>query len=152
MHWAESYHNTQFDKDSAKMHHKQFPYIHLHQHQSQEQLHGAPQPSCGSTPEPTSAAQKWSLILGPWVLPFQSGYKTILKLLLISSPSETSLPCKESVLSLPFLFPDCLTSSCSWVFFPSTPDYSLVTNYHRWAVITRFFTSNFLEGAVLQSG
>ena len=56
MHWTESYSNNPFYMESAKMHHKQIPYMHLHQHQSQEWLHGAPQPSCGSILQLSSAA------------------------------------------------------------------------------------------------
>jgi len=40
------------------------------------------------------------------VLPFQDVYKTMLRLFLLSSPRETSFPCKKSVLSLAFL-PEC---------------------------------------------
>ena len=73
--------------------------------------------------------------LGPLSAPFQDGYKTMLKLFLISSPRQTLLPCKESVLSLAFLLPAGLTLSCSWASSPSMANHSSVTNYHNWAVI-----------------
>lgn len=48
MHWAECYHGLQFYMQSAKMHHRQSPHMHPHQHRSLEWLHGAPQPGHGS--------------------------------------------------------------------------------------------------------
>jgi len=30
VHWAESYHNTWFNMESAKLHHRQIPYKHQH--------------------------------------------------------------------------------------------------------------------------
>jgi len=64
MRWGGSYHNTWFYMESAKTRHEQIPYIHLQQLQSREHQHGAPQPTCGSIPQPRSAAQRQPLSLG----------------------------------------------------------------------------------------
>lgn len=78
---------------------KQIPYIHLHQHQAQERPHGTPQPGHGSVPQASSSVQRWHLSVPECSharMGLEENVKTMLRVLLIASPGETSLPCKES--------------------------------------------------------
>lgn len=126
MHWAESHHNMWFYMGSAKMHHKQIPYVHITKSKSICMGHL----SLWIHPSPISAAQSLPLSLDPWALLFQDGCKTKLRLFLISSPREISLPWKESVSGIP-------ASSQFNPSLPSMPDHSSVTNYHCWTVVIR---------------
>lgn len=135
--WAESPRSTKFYMDSAKMHHKQILCIHFHQHLSLGQLHGALQPGRGSIPQPSSAAQKRPLRLGPWVLAFRGGLQG-------NAEAVSYLITKRHFTLLQAVFLSLLPASvtpCSWASWPSMPDNSVMTNYICWAVTVRISLS-----------
>ena len=115
---------------SAKMHYKQIPYILLHQQQSWEQSHGAPQPGFVSIPQPSSAAQSWplSVPIPGWLQENAEAMSYFI--------TKANLR-RRVVLSLVLLLPASLTPSCSWAFLFSMPDHSSVTYYHCWTVTIR---------------
>lgn len=81
-------------------------------------------------PSPSSVAQSLSLSLAPWLLSFQDGCKTKLRLFLITKGNFTPLEGVCSVSGIP-------ASSQFNPSLPSMPDHSSVKNYHCWIVIIR---------------
>ena len=137
MRWAESYCNMQFYMDSAKMDHKHIPYLHWHQHQSQEQLHGAPQPSghwdrppaqlcCAEVAPEHSRAWKATRQCWACFLSHDQGKLHSLA----RSCSVPGIPASSQF--NPF---------CSWATLPSVPDHSSLMNCHCWAVTIRISPS-----------
>ena len=116
--------------ESARICYKQTPRLHLHQHQSLEQSHGAHQPGYGSIPSPALLCKG-----SHWVLVFQDGLQDSDEPVSYLITKANFTPLQEVVLSLVFLPPPILTASCSWASLSSMPDHSSVRNYHCWAVI-----------------
>lgn len=135
MQWAEFYHNTRLYMESTRMHHKHIADIQLHQHQSQNRFHGASQPTVGPSHSPDLLPKGV-----PWAWVSEHSYSRTATGQCwgcFFSPTEISLLCKESILSLVFLLPAGLIPSCSYAFLLSMPDHSSVTDYHCWAVTIR---------------
>ena len=122
---GQPYCHNRFYKKYAKILHEAIPYIHLHQHQSCEYQHGAPQPSLGSMPQHQLCCPKVDPEPG---IPGWLQDNTVAVSYLITQGNFT--PLQGVVLSLAFLLPASLTPSCRWAFLPSIPDHSSVTNYH----------------------
>lgn len=101
----------------------------------------APIPPMGPSPSPALLPKCGLWAWTPECSHSRMVYKRMLRLFLISSPRGSSLPCKESVLSLAFLLPSSLTPSCSWVFLPHISDNSSVTNYPCWGGTIRISSS-----------
>lgn len=127
--FGQSLNHNWFYRKSEKMLLEAILYIHLHQHQSCEHQHGAPQPSLGSIPQHQLCCPKVDSEPG---VPGWLKEKAVAVSYHQGKLYSLTMDCSAS--GIPSCFQP-VNPFCSWTFLPSVLDYSWVTKYH-WRAVT----------------